>query len=127
MHETHKEDIIRKYIEAYNRFNIDEMLTLVHPDITFRNISHGETNVHTHGKPEFEALARKSAASFTVRSQSLRSLQIIDDKAIAEIDFLALLARDLPHGLKAGEKLELKGTSEFLFKDGLIWSVTDES
>lgn len=127
MSEKHKEEIIRQYIEAYNGFNIDAILALMHPDIRFQNISHGEINAQTRGKPEFEALARQSAALFTARSQSLRSLQISEDKAIAEIDFLALLASDLPNGLKAGAKLELKGTTEFLFKDGLIWSIIDES
>ena len=41
-------------------------------------------------------------------------MHIREVKAIAEIDFLALFAGDLPNGLKAGTKLELKGTSEFL-------------
>ena len=69
--QKNKEDIIRQYIQAYNGFNTDAVLALVHPDITFQNISHGEINARTHGKSEFEALARQSATLFTKRSQSL--------------------------------------------------------
>ena len=54
-------------------------------------------------------------------------MHIREVKAIAEIDFLALFAGDVPNGLKAGTKLELKGTSEFIFKDCLIWSIIDKS
>jgi hypothetical protein len=124
---ANEEKIIRQYIEAYNDFDINSMLALLHPDIKFRNVSNGEMNAQTSGKSEFEALARESATLFKTRSQSIRSLHIREDKAIAEIKFIAVLAKDIPNGLKAGEKLELEGKSEFLFKDGLIWSVIDES
>ena len=38
-----------------------------------------------------------------------------------------VLAVDLPQGPKAGESLNLKGKSEFRFKDGLIIELTDYS
>jgi hypothetical protein len=127
MNHAEQEEIIRKYINAYNKFDIDSMLALLHSDIIFKNLSGGEMTAQTSGKTELEILARGSAEFFKSRSQSIRSLKILDNKAVAEIDFEAVLARDLPNGLKAGQILSLRGKSEIIFKDGLIISITDES
>ena len=37
-----KEKIIKKFIEAYNSFDIDTMLLLLHSEVQFKNISGGE-------------------------------------------------------------------------------------
>jgi len=125
--ETKKEEVIRQYIQAYNDFDVDSMLAMLHSDIMFQNISNGEITVQTSGKSEFETLARQTVSLFKARSQSVRSLRIQGERAVAEINFLAVFARDIPGGPRAGEKLELEGTSEFLFKDGLIRSIIDRS
>jgi SnoaL-like domain len=125
--ETKKEEVIRQYIQAYNDFDVDSMLAMLHSDIMFQNISNGETTAQTSGKSEFETLARQTVSLFKARSQSVRSLRIQGERAVAEIRFLAVFARDIPGGPRAGEKLELEGTSEFLFKDGLIRSIIDRS
>ena len=125
--ETKKEEVIRQYIQAYNDFDVDSMLAMLHSDIMFQNISNGETTAQTSGKSEFETLARQTVSLFKARSQSVRSLRIQGERAVAEINFFAVFARDIPGGPKAGEKLELEGTSEFLFKDGLIRSIIDRS
>lgn len=122
-----KEETIRQYIQAYNHFDVEAMLAGLHPDLEFQNISNGGTTARTTGKSEFEALARQTVSFFKTRSQSLRSLRISGEKAVAEIDFSAVLKRDIPGGPRAGEKIELQGTSEFLFKDGLIRSIIDKS
>jgi hypothetical protein len=44
-----------------------------------------------------------------------------------KIEFAGVLAEDLPNGAKAGEKLALKGTSEFVFTNGFISSIVDKS
>ena len=125
--ETKKEEVIRQYIQAYNDFDVDSMLAMLHSDIMFQNISNGETTAQTSGKSEFETLARQTVSLFKARSQSVRSLRIQGERAVAEINFLAVFARDISGGPRAGEKLELEGTSEFLFKDGLIRSIIDRS
>jgi len=125
--ETKKEEIIRQYIRAYNDFDVDSMLADLHPDVVFQNISKGEITAQTRGKSELETLARQTASLFKTRSQSVRSLRIQGERAVAEVDFFAVFARDIPGGPKAGERLELKGTSEFFFKNGLICSIIDRS
>jgi len=49
------------------------------------------------------------------------------DKVTVEVDFNAVLAKTLSNNIKAGDKLALQGKSEYIFKDGLIWSIVDES
>jgi hypothetical protein len=122
-----KQDIIRRYIEAYNTFDIDLMLSLIHPDVRFKNLSNGEMNAQAVGKSEFESLARQSATLFKTRTQSVKSLEINGDKATVEINFVAVLAKALSSDLKAGDKLALQGKTKFIFKGGLIWSIVDES
>ena len=58
MGQIDKQEMICRYIEAYNTFDIDLMLTLLHPDVRFKNLSNGEINAQTIGKSEFESLAR---------------------------------------------------------------------
>jgi hypothetical protein len=122
-----KREIIERYIEAYNTFDIDLMLALLHSDVRFKNLSNGEINAQTVGKSEFESLARQSATLFKTRTQTIKSFEITGDKATVEIDFYAVLAKALSNDIKAGDKLALQGRSEFIFKDGLIWSIIDES
>jgi ketosteroid isomerase-like protein len=118
---------IDRYIDAYNRFDIDAMMQVLASDVRFENVSGGEVNAKTSGKAEFEALARQSAQLFTCRKQKVTTIKIEDDKAFVEIEFEGILAQDLPNGLKAGEKIALRATSEFAFVNGLVSSLIDKS
>ncbi len=118
---------IYRYIDAYNTFNIDSMLDALGSDVKFENISAGQVNARTSGKAEFEILARRSARMFAHRKQTLRAIQVEGEKAFAEIEFEGVLAQDLPGGLKAGQKIVLRGTTEFVFKNGLISLIIDRS
>ena len=122
-----KEEIIGSFITAYNSFDIDAMLLLVHANIEFKNISNGEVDASTAGKDEFEKLARQSVTLFKEREQTIISYKEINDKVIVEIQYRAILAIDLPNGLKSGDTLDMRGSSEYIFKDGLIFSLVDQS
>lgn len=122
-----KKTVVSNFISAYNSFSIDEMLSLVHPDIHFKNISNGVVNVETSGRDEFEKLARQSAGLFREREQKIISLTESGNKVFVEIKYTAVLAVDFPDGPKEGERIEMNGNSEYDFKDGLIFSITDES
>jgi len=127
MRQEEIKDSIYRYIDAYNKFDIDAMMGMLAPDIRFENVSGGEVNAKTSGKAEFEILARQSARLFTSRKQTVKTIKIEGDGAFVEIEFEAVLAHDLPNGLKTGEKLALKGTSEFVFTNGSISSIVDKS
>jgi len=122
-----KENIIRKFIKAYNSFDIDLMMSLLHPDVQFRNFSKDEVTVSAAGKEEFEKLAIASARLFSQREQTITSYIEEDYKVIVKIKYHAVLAVDLPDQFKAGDNLDIEGTSEYMFKDGLIVSIVDKS
>jgi ketosteroid isomerase-like protein len=118
---------IHRYLDAYNNFDIDGMIEVLAPDIRFENVLGDEVNAKTSGKTEFEVLARQSAQLFAFRKQTVKTIKIEGDSAFVEIEFEGVLAQDLPNGLKAGETLVLKGTSEFVFTNGFMSSIVDKS
>jgi hypothetical protein len=121
------EQSIKQYIHAYNNFDIDSMLIRLHPSIVFKSISHGEVDVVTVGRDEFRVQAQKAATYFRQREQLISDLKIHDQRAEVNVDYKAILAIDLPNGMKQGESLELKGRSVFCFENDLIISIEDYS
>ncbi|MFC3745324.1 nuclear transport factor 2 family protein [Paenibacillus sp. GCM10012306] len=119
--------IIEKYVEAYNSFDVESMVKLLHKDILFRNISNGEIDTETRGIEEFKELAEKSSKIFSSRRQTITNYSAIDDRVEIQIDFEAILAIDLPNGLKIGDKLQLKGKSVFGIEEGEISLIEDYS
>lgn len=115
------------YIDAYNRKDIDDMLRDVHPQVAFENISAGAVNASTNGVAELKALALQSLPLFSERCQKITSFEIMGSVALAGIAFRAVVAADLPNGLKKGQVLEISGRSEFEFRDGAILRITDIS
>ncbi|MDK9705554.1 MAG: nuclear transport factor 2 family protein [Desulforhopalus sp.] len=119
--------LVERYIAAYNRMDVDEMLLTVHPDVEFKNISAGMVNASTTGISELRALAQQSLSLFTERQQVIESFQCEGSRAQVAIVFRAVVASDLPNGLKSGQVLNLTGRSEFEFHDGAISKITDIS
>jgi len=122
--------LIERYIEAYNAFDIKTMLSTLHPDIVFQNISNGEINAETHGIEAFRTLAEQSKSLFISRKQTITNVETNETQTCIDIAFEATLAIDLPNlpnGLKAGELLQLQGRSEFTFCDGKIVSIVDRA
>lgn len=126
---THDEmkTLIQRYIEAYNRMNVDEMLATVHPDVEFKNVSGGVVNASTTGVSELRTLALQSLSLFSERQQVIESFQCEGSNAQVCVTFRAVVANDLPNGLKSGRALSLSGRSEFEFRDGAIYKITDIS
>jgi hypothetical protein len=116
--------LVDRYIDAYNRMDVDKMLLTVHPNVEFKNISGGVVNASTSGVAELKALAQQSLSLFSERHQDILSF---DSGAVASIAFRAVVASDLPNGLKKGQVLNLLGRSEFEFRDGAISKITDIS
>lgn len=127
MSSTNIRALIDHYIDAYNRKDIDDMLTGVHPQVEFKNISAGVVNASTNGVAELRTLAQQSLSLFSERHQKIESFELQDHVAVATIAFRAVVAADLPNGLKKGQVLNLSGRSEFEFQDGAISKITDIS
>lgn len=119
--------LVDHYIDAYNRKDIDDMLMGVHPQVEFKNISAGVVNASTNGVAELRTLAQQSLSLFSERHQKIESFGLHGSVAVTTIAFRAVVAADLPNGLKKGQVLNLSGRSEFEFQDGAISKITDIS
>lgn len=119
--------LVDHYIDAYNRKDVDDMLNGLHPRVEFKNISAGVVNASTNGIAELKALALQSLSLFSERHQRIESFEIEGGVAVATIAFRAVVAADLPNGLKKEQVLNLSGRSEFEFRDGAIFKITDFS
>ena len=124
---SNHQTVIENYIQAYNQMNIPGMLTDLHADVVFENMSNGVVDLRTEGKDEFEIQAKKAKNLFAQRNQRITNWQIKENVIIIDIDYQATLAIDLPNGLQAGDELELQGQSEFHFQDGKVVKIQDRS
>lgn len=121
------ERIIRDYVNAYNNFDIDGMLNNIAPTVTFKNVSGGKTDMILNGIMELKEQALQSKDIFSSRKQTITSIEYIGDKTVIQVEYHAVLAMDLPNGLKQGSELNLKGRSEFKFAADKIVEITDIS
>jgi hypothetical protein len=119
--------LIQSYLNAYNSFDVEGMLQLLHNDIKFRNISNGVVDIETNGIGEFQELAEQSKKVFSHRLQTINNYSITDDLVEVEINFEGTLATELPNGLKAGETIVLKGKTLFKVKDKKLLLIEDYS
>lgn len=117
--------VIHRYIAAYNAFDIEGMMATIHRDIEFKNLSGGVVNAAASGAEEFLQLAEQSKRLFSARRQTVTRFVSHGDRAVVEVAYEAVLAADLPNGHKAGETFRLDGRSEFVFRDGRIYRLTD--
>lgn len=124
---TNRERIIINYIEGYNQFDINKMVSDFDEDIIFENIQNGETNMSLIGLYAFRQQAEQAKMYFTERTQTINSFVHINDTSEIEIDYKAIIAMDFPNGLKKGQLLELSGKSIFEFSANKIISLKDIS
>ena len=119
--------IVARYIDAYNRMNVQAMLDCLSGDVRFLNRSNGETTNETHGIEAFRALAEQGVQLFAEREQTILDCIAIDDRAAVRIGYRAKVKTDLPNGWKAGQEIEMTGTSFFMISEGKISEVIDAS
>lgn len=127
MTQTEKKNLVENYICAYNNFDIEAMTANLDDEIIFRNISDGETTLELVGGDAFKNQAKQAAGFFSEREQKIENMILKNEICEIEIDYRATLAADLPNGLKAGDKIELKGKSVFSFRADKISEITDIS
>ena len=119
--------IVARYIDAYNRMNVQAMLDCLSGEVRFINRSNGETTNETHGIEAFRALAEQGVQLFAEREQTILDCIAIDDRAAVRIGYRAKVKADLPNGWKAGQEIEMTGTSFFMISEGKISEVIDAS
>lgn len=121
------EEIVRNYVAAYNRFDIDAMLSNVHEDVVFENFGNGNITMLLNGADSFRQQAELSKSFFSKRLQVIESLSQTNVRIVIAIRYTATLAMDFPNGMKKGERLSLSGESIFEFSGDKIIRLTDRS
>ncbi len=122
-----RELIISNYVKAYNNFDIEDMLKNLAPSVKFQNISNGDVDMELDGIAAFRSQAEQATELFERREQIIRSFKHTGNKTEIAIDYNAILAADLPNGLKKGDELNLKGHSIFTFEGDKIVGIMDIS
>ena len=82
--EDEMRSLIERYITAYNAFDVDGMLSAIHSDIDFQNISGGAITATASGIDEFRSLAEQSRSYFSSRRQTITNLAVDGQRASAE-------------------------------------------
>lgn len=124
---TTREKAIQNYIDGYNQFDIDKMVSDFDEAIIFENIQGGETNMSLTGLTSFKQQAEQAKTYFSSRTQSIASFKHLENETEIEINYFAILGMDFPNGLKKGQELNLKGKSIFKFSGDKISKLTDIS
>ena len=127
MKDEEKESVISDYLTAYNKLDVEGMIALVHPKVTFVNIYKDKVNARAEGLEQLCELANKSKALFSSRHQEAIKFNFIGDRVKVDIAFEGVLAADLSYGMKAGDTLRFNGSSEFEFKDDKLYKITDSA
>ena len=118
---------IGDYLEAYNRKDVAGMLACLSDEVVFQNISNGLVDSTTNGKKAFAELATAGVQAFESREQTAAHSITVADVTLLEIDYVAVVAQDIPNRWRAGQKLQFSGASMFRVSNNLIASITDES
>ena len=117
--------IIKRYVKAYNHFDIDRMMADMDDDVKFENIAEGVVTLSLEGKEALKDQAGNAKNLFKKRKQTITHYSFGKDYAEIRVNYSAIVAVDLPEGLKSGDSLELKGRSIFMFKDNKIIELKD--
>ncbi|GAB2695650.1 hypothetical protein GCM10027037_19310 [Mucilaginibacter koreensis] len=120
-----REQLIQAYIDAYNNFDIEGMMAGLKNSMEFKNITGGVVDLHLQGLEAFKQQAIQAVAFFNQRQQTVTDYKHEPAQTEVTIDYQAIVAADLPNGLKQGDLLQLSGTSVFTFDGGKISGITD--
>ena len=122
-----REKLIGNYIEAYNAFDVPGMVRGFAADIVFQNIHNGSVTLTLEGLEAFVQQAELAKGFFAERKQTVLTYTHQADKTEVVIDYHAVLATNLPNGMRQGEEISLRGRSIFEFRDNKIVRLTDIS
>lgn len=108
-------EIIKNYIEGYNRFNVEQMIADLDDNLIFENISNGKITDSLEGKVAFSEQAEEAKSFFSDREQTITSMDHFENYSEVNIDYEATLAIEFSEELKIGDKIRMKGYSIFEF------------
>ena len=122
------EALIQRYVDCYNRMEIDDMMECVSDSVTFENFSNAGQSMQMNGKDALRQVAEASANAFKYRRQSIINLICSQEgQAAAEIHFQGIAALNLPNGTKEGQSIDIRGVSIFEAEVNLLTRIAEYS
>lgn len=119
--------LIERYVNCYNRMDVEAMLECVSDDVLFENISNSGQSMSFQGRDAMREVAMLGLQAFSYRQQKVVRLICAETSAAAEVEFTGTAALDLPMGAKAGDVVKLRGVSIFEMQNGVLSRVADYS
>ena len=117
--------IVQKYISAYNDFDIETMVSLMHADCIFESRVNNKVMLSTKGQTSFRQICNLSKKNYKYRKQIIEDFKEYDNKVEVKLYFKATLAVDIPDLGKKDEVISFETKSIFEFKSGLIYKITN--
>ena len=108
---TSNEQRVRNYVEAYNRHDVDAMMTMVSDEIQWLNVAGDKLSVETRGKEQLRASLVSYFKSMPTAKSSLEWVQMTSSRVAAKEKAI--------WESKTGEKSQ-SSLSVYEFKGGLI-------
>ncbi|MBU2117525.1 MAG: nuclear transport factor 2 family protein [Alphaproteobacteria bacterium] len=105
-------DIIHRYLDVYNRRDVEALVACVSETVLFENVSNTRPSLRIDGRDAFARLAAQAAETFTLRRLEVRTAVIAGDHVAPEVDWTGTPAVDLGE-FRAGERVVLRGASFF--------------
>jgi len=116
-------EIVQKYINAYNNFDIEGMMSCMHTDCIFESRHNGELSFTTKGKHSFRQICSVAKNNYSFRKQIIEGFTSKGELLEVKFYFKGTLAIDLDEMGKKGEKIAFETKSIFEFKNGLIYKL----
>ncbi|AZJ36886.1 nuclear transport factor 2 family protein [Tenacibaculum singaporense] len=120
-------NLIKTYIEGYNSFDVDKMISTLNKDIVFENYTNNSLTLKLDGINQFKEQAEKVLLFFSERKQEIEEIISKEEYYEVHLKYTATLQVDLSKELKKGNQLNLKGKSIFFFQDDTITKIEDHS
>jgi len=118
-------EIVQKYINAYNNFDIESMMSCMHTDCIFESKHNGKLTFSTKGKHSYRLICIAAKNNYIFRKQIIEGFNSKGESLEVDLYFKASLALDIPELGKKGEKIAFETKSIFEFKNGLIYKLTN--
>jgi hypothetical protein len=119
--------IVTEYVEAYNLYDLDRMLSHLDDHVQFYNTFQGILNRQTKGIHAFKEQAQLSIELFENREQKIVGIVLKPESVTLTISFTGIAKKKLGQQLRKGDPIYVSGKSTFEFKEDKIIRIEDVS
>jgi len=120
-----KRTILEGYVHAFNAFDLEGMITFLHPDVRLITIVDGNVICHVEGLEGVRSHEFNESARCSSRKKTIMECYARGEQVVLELSYSCVLAANQPDGLKVGDTVTLEGIVEVDFIEDRISIVTE--